>query len=622
MIDEDSCALKYLNFGIFQDEIFNISPEFCKYISKFPAISYQLLLIKDNSPSMFKAISERVKKYDNLKDNLSEIEVLITFGARNVFELQDESIDINDFLECAYRNSNDFKSINVKYGNNYQERLQDKLKKEYSKANTNEKKLSIYMEKEYALSLNKAKKLLKDFGSDIENIEGLSEETKQFFYELEEVQEINNIEDIDNLFNSEKPKYSAIQVEKIKLEIQKACAIDFSKEFRSTDELIKEKIRKNEDVTEINYNNKKIKQVKLNDKFNILLHSTDTDFIYNKEKTEDFKEEWKKNFNKSNHIISTTYINQNFLGMAPVGKSGVRYAFSTVKNQNIKLMGVSDLNTYSSNFAYDAANKQYMTANTLTDNCRRVYSEFGIERENSVPDYVVLLDDDSPEVIENTYKAAMQFDIPILYMDKEEMVTQQINNLEKLLQEFKDTGDTHTLQQLLNLYETNVAGWLLNRNEEIEKDDSHTAGINNTRFKWKFENIQNKIETEVKQFLQSYNGNEQSEQDIVKVITILLNEIDLYEGCEKTKPISKTKINLRAKDLLQSANESLDKIGKDEFKIDIDKIPKRKEYELKIQQVVRNALCGENAVTLEDINSTKKLLERTRNDKTKENGRE
>ena len=126
----------------------------------------------------------------------------------------------------------------------------------------------------------------------------------------------------------------------------------------------------------------------------------------------------------------------------------------------------------------------------------------------------------------------------------------------------------------------------------------------------------------MKQFLQSYNGNEQSEQDIVKVITILLNEIDLYEGCEKTKPISKTKINLRAKDLLQSANESLDKIGEDEFKIDIDKIPKRKEYELKIQQVVRNALCGENAVTLEDINSTKKLLERTRNDKTKENGRE
>ena len=160
MIDKDSCALKYLNFGIFQDEIFNISPQFCKYISKFPAISYQLLLIKDNSPSMFKAISERVKKYDNLKDNLSEIEVLITFGARNVFELQDESIDINDFLECAYRNSNDFKSINVKYGNNYQERLQDKLKKEYSKANTNEEKLSIYMDKEYALSLNKAKQHL------------------------------------------------------------------------------------------------------------------------------------------------------------------------------------------------------------------------------------------------------------------------------------------------------------------------------------------------------------------------------------------------------------------------------------------------------------------------------
>lgn len=42
------------------------------------------------------------------------------------------------------------------------------------------------------------------------------------------------------------------------------------------------------------------------------------------------------------------------------------------------------------NFAYDSASKQYMSAKTLANNSRRVYSEFEIERELTLPNYVVL----------------------------------------------------------------------------------------------------------------------------------------------------------------------------------------------------------------------------------------
>ena len=619
MIDKNPDALKYVNFGLFQDEVFEMGADFCEYMAKFPTISYQLLLIKENAPQMFKAISDKVKTYDNVKDNLNELEVLITYGARNVFELQNEEIKIDEFLECAYRNSNEFELINVNYGNDYQKRLQEKIRTEYNKATTVEEKLNVYMNKEYSLSLRGAKELLKDFGSDLENLENISEETKQFFYELEKLIELNDEEKIDTLFNTDGTRYSVTKIQEMKSEIQKECAREFAVEFRNTDQKIKQQLQENQEVIQIEYNNKKIKQIKLNGKFNLLFHSTDAEFINTKDKTEDFKEDWNNGKNKNNHIISTAYGNQDFLGMAPVGENGVRYAFSTVQNENIRLMGVTDLNTYSTNFAYDSASKQYMSANTLAYNSRRVYSEFGIEREGVIPNYVVIMDDDLPEVIENSYKAATQFDIPILYIDKAEIEQQQIENLENLLKEFKNTNDINILQKLLNTYETNVAGWLLNRSEELEKDESHTSGIDNTRFNDDFKNIQTKIEDTVKQFLAFQNGNTQSDKEISKVIKILLNEIDLYEGCEETKPISKTKISFNVKELLQDANESLDTIGRTELKVDLDKLPSSKEYELKIQQLVKNALSGDNAVTIEDIYDTKKLLEKAREEKTKEN---
>ena len=219
MIDKNSNALRYVNFGLFQDEVFEIGANFCEYVSKFPTISYQLLLIKENAPQMFKAISDRLKTYDNFKENLKEFEILITYGARNAFELQNKEIKIDDFLECAYRNSNEFELINVDYGSGYKRRLQEKLKKEYDKASETEEKLNVYINKEYSLSLNGAKRLLKDFGSDLQNLENLSEETKQFFEEIKKVVELDDEEQINTLFNSSQTRYSTIQIEKMKAEI-------------------------------------------------------------------------------------------------------------------------------------------------------------------------------------------------------------------------------------------------------------------------------------------------------------------------------------------------------------------------------------------------------------------
>lgn len=606
-IEKDSKALEYMNFGIFKDNIFEIGSEFCEYISKFPTISYQLIFLEEKSPEIFKKISERFKNYNEIKENLDEIEVLITYCARNAFDLKEKNIKIEDFLECAYRNSNEFKLINVECGEDYKKRLNQELDKQYTNAKDIKEKLNIYMNKKYSLSLSGAKDLLKDFGTDIENLE-LSEETKKLFLELGEIVNLEDEKEIDRLFKENEMTYSTIQVKKIKNEIAKECAKDFSKEFNNTDEKIKNKIKNNENVANIEYKGKKIPCVKLKENFNLLVHSTDAEFVNTKNSVENFAEDWSSGKDKKNHIISTTYINQDFLGMAPVAKNGVRYAFSNLEKSKLKLMGVTDLNTYSNSFAYDSVKRQYMSSKTLVYNSRRVYSEFGIEREGTIPDYVVICDDDLPEVIENSYKAASQFEIPIIYINKAEIEKEQIKNLEDMLGKFRNTKDTEVLHKLINTYETNMAGWLLNRSDEIQDDKSHTANVDNTRFKEDFKQIQSQIEDTVKEYFKESKENKISDNKISEVISILLDEIELYEGCEETKPISKTRVSFNVQELLQEANKTLDDIGKSELKVDLDAKMTSKQYKKKIQEFVKNALNGEELITTEYKNDTEKII--------------
>ena len=606
-IEKDSKALEYMNFGIFKDNIFEIGSEFCEYISKFPTISYQLIFLEEKSPEIFKKISERFKNYNDIKENLDEIEVLITYCARNAFDLKEKNIKIEDLLECAYRNSNEFKLINVECGEDYKKRLNQELDKQYTNAKDIKEKLNIYINKKYSLSLSGAKDLLKDFGTDIENLE-LSEETKKLFLELGEIVNLEDEKEIDRLFKENEMTYSTIQVKKIKNEIAKECAKDFSKEFNNTDEKIKNKIKNNENVANIEYKGKKIQCVKLKENFNLLVHSTDAEFVNTKNSVENFAEDWSSGKDKKNHIISTTYINQDFLGMAPVAKNGVRYAFSNLEKSKLKLMGVTDLNTYSNSFAYDSVKRQYMSSKTLVYNSRRVYSEFGIEREGTIPDYVVICDDDLPEVIENSYKAASQFEIPIIYINKAEIEKEQIKNLEDMLGKFRNTKDTEVLHKLINTYETNMAGWLLNRSDEIQDDKSHTANVDNTRFKEDFKQIQSQIEDTVKEYFKESKENKISDNKISEIISILLDEIELYEGCEETKPISKTRVSFNVQELLQEANKTLDDIGKSELKVDLDAKMTSKQYKKKIQEFVKNALNGEELITTEYKNDTEKII--------------
>lgn len=174
---------------------------------------------------------------------------------------------------------------------------------------------------------------------------------------------------------------------------------------------------------------------------------------------------------------------------------------------------------------------------------RRVYSEAAIEK--CMPDYIVIYTDMEEMNLENSYKAASEFDIPIICFDKRELVKQQTDNIKELMNEFHNNNSIDTLEMIIKTYETNKAGWLLNREKEDDEFDL-TYSINNYEFKSEFDDLGK----EIGKVLRDFQKNAKRE-DLLKLRDILSEQQELYK-CQnesnvpfpKVKMTEEFKINL------------------------------------------------------------------------------
>lgn len=609
MVSKDEGALNYVNFGIFQDDIFSLGEEFIKYLAKFPNCSNQFIILQKNNPKLFQLLASQIQGYDNFWDNLDEIEVMLKYCTKNCFDIQLDKIDEQarlDLLECAIKREEsirDGRIINVEYGENYAERLEQEYSKKYQVAYMIFNKRNVYFNKRFSMSERQAMQLLEEYGQDIDNIKGISDEDKAIFREIRDTLRIKDQKQLDELFAKCSTQYHARDVLQLKHRIEKALAKDYEQTTHY----------KESSEEQVEFNGQKIKLVRLTNDFEIFVHSTDSGFINERQINErtDFVELWKKGEDKSNHIISMSLITQDFMGCAPVNGNGVMYGFSSVKSENIRLMGATDINTYSRKFSYGSLTPRYMTSGNMPYSSRRVYSEFGIERENVTPDYVILFDDMSEQVKQNTYKAASQFGIPIMYLDKREIEQQQLSRLQEMRKKFEETHDVAILRKMLSTYETNVAGWLLNRSEE-ETDETFTKSVQNERFREDFQNMWCEIQETLNKYLNGLEKEQIQESEIEGLTSIMetvLHEKDLYRGTDATKPITKTNMSYDAKAVVQLINQTFERLGIEQYKVSIEELPTAEEYRITIKEVMKNALSGPNKVTSEDVQAADAVMQ-------------
>lgn len=653
------------------------SNNFVEYVSKFPKLSNKLVILSDKNPKLLNILENRVKSYDNLIDNYDEIETMINGFYRNCFEIDIKNVDektcdnLINWLNTQKRIEDsvfysDYKDIPLDYSENYLEKLNKYWDEKYSEMSLNKvdsidklngqkerkaqlgaliknekdrdkkleyeleligvdsqinsltgdiqeldkQKIDVFFNRKFSMSYKEAKTMLKEYGSDLDNIDGIPKE-KDFFNELKYM--INNTDKIDYLYSKEGSEYDCIVLNKIKHSISQECAKSYVSNLTDTKEKI-DKIIETKDpelYKQVEVDGQMVDVIKLNGDFNLLVHSTSSGFIVDKklDKDHNFKEEWENSSIKNDHIVSSTYVNQDFMGFPPVDDNGVIYANTNVPRENIQITGVTDINTYSRCFAFNSETRQYMTAKTQPNSCRRVYGEVANEKQS--PDYVILTDDASEKVRENTYKAAKQFGIPVVYVDKKEIVKTQIDQLNTLMDNFEKTNNTDILKVLINKYETNVSGWLLNR--KIGEDESHTKGIDNSRFKEDFDIVQDRIQSVISRYLDRVEeSKEDMSSDLVKIATTILQERQLYEDSLSGGPekkISPTQMALDSEKIITRLNDVLEKKGMNEYKINDET---DLEQYVQMKEVAKNAICIKR-ISSDDIKKALEVEDKNKN---------
>lgn len=632
-LEHNPQALRHVNFSIFQDNIYSVlGSEFVSYAMKFPNMSTQLTLLSKENPSLLKLIGDKIKETPNLDDGRNLIDDLVQYCTNNCYKINPSEIqNPAELIDAALRNNKSKRDnglVMVPFSAQYKQDLEKALDEEYKKVIEdgvtstgtyyygehfslpgNPSKLdvikNIYFNKYFSMSLEEAKKLITMYGQNVDNMQLASGKSL-----LQNIQKVLDFEAESQMDFSSGLNLNAEELEKIKQQMGKEYALSYTSELQQT----QENIESEQDKTTIEYNGKTITQLKAPENFSLLVHSTGAGFVNtnNVAKTKSYREKWTDNDKQFNHVISMSYINQDFMGMAPVEGSGVIYGFNSINDDAIRLMGDTDINTYSNEFGYSASQRKYLTANTMPYHSRRVYNEFGVERADTTPDYVLLFDDSTEENVQSAYKAASDWDIPVLFMNKLKIKDSQIENLEVLRQEFEKTGDTEKLKALLNAYETNMAGWLLNRKKD-EEDKSYTGDVENERFRESFDEEYKKISETLDNYLDRIaNQNVQAQdKDLIRIMQIVLEERDLYAKCAEKKPISKTEITIDTESILQKLNQTMKSLQLEDFSIDLENIPTALEYKrtVTMKKLMKNALLNQG-ITSEEVKAAEQVLSR------------
>lgn len=111
-----------------------------------------------------------------------------------------------------------------------------------------------------------------------------------------------------------------------------------------------------------------------------------------------------------------------------------------------------------------------------------------------------------------------------------------------------------------------------------------------------------------------------NDNDLIRIMQIVLEERDLYAKCDENKPISKTAITIDTEGILRKLNETMKSVGIENFSIDLGNIPTALEYKkgVTMKKIMQNALL-EKGITMQEVKEAEKALS---NENVKEEGKE
>lgn len=507
-----------IDFGLFKDEILDCGFELVERLSKYPNMVSELssLALHGGMP-IFHNMIHTIENSDYA--NELNINLFITKVVTLLNSLFDESkefpkvinhLDIQNLtpeewkvltqiglkdMTSYYQGIKDSKKIPIDLSLNisvsiesnadldtYEERRLkkcDEILLEAVREKDLEKAKNAYFNKYLNINIQEAKEILRMFGHSISQFEnGENELIVQYLRTIEMILSISKIATIEESYWAGATPLTFDETVYLEQGIRKLFSRDLSNSvLKLFDDNGKEI---NPPITYVSYeceinNQKVIKRLPVYSSglnFKMLIHSTaaygEMTLINN-----NYFDSWNLSERKSNHGICCSLIANNNMGMAAV--NDVLFGFDSWAPQALQKSSPYDI--YTSNDDFDIEEGRpltYMSAQDIIDNTRHTHNEQTIEREelrkdranleypNIQPSYVIIYSDMTDEIKAKAYKCSAEMNIPIVYIDKEAIVANEVQKMDALINNFRATSDfsekLKLLESILLSHENNRSG--------------------------------------------------------------------------------------------------------------------------------------------------------------------
>ena len=572
-LEGNTSKIKTFNYELLNKDIINdLGVDLVTDLGRYSDLSSKIVSLKKSDSKVYNALVAMISNAsidDSLQNKSINIENAINFMFNNSKALEGniESINLEslqEYINLTNRVSSYYSlepSVIPNFSNNFIEdynanidknaekviqKLKEDVEDQFSVYNVESgvKKLkNLYYNRFFQSSDNDINDLITKYSNNIDYIRANNPDNK-YVELLDYMVMVNNIEDPDTMIklyqNSNNVSFTAEEIAAFDNFMRTEYVDTYLKSFNKTNNEINAKTHIEE------HNGKQVKVADMDGDFSIFVHSSDTGFTEDKEIINNsFVDTFKMTSNASIHGVSTSFITQDNMGSAPVGKNGVLYGFTNLQNQDVQSMGPADINSKIAAYGFNSGEKQqYVVADQMSKETLRLYNEVVLNRDTVTPSCIVLLSDASPEVVENSYNAASEWNIPVVKIDVNNVAQKQTNSIKSDIINYEQTGNMNYLKSAIQNYESGTAGFNLNAIQEKDKFSNVHGDVSNY---YESLDMENQL-IEVAKRLKSTNSTNEIDEFIYMIDNIKKTYTALNEN---NNPTAKTQSMINYDNILE-----------------------------------------------------------------------
>lgn len=563
-------GLSKANTKLFNKEIINsLGEDYIIEVMNYPELSKKVVSLFNNDRRLFDSFSEVMKK--NLTDNSLDTFYIknksylnFLFDNQEVLRNVDSSVLKSDaFMNYVLYNSNSYnisksisKKIPVDFSMDYERKLAKYCDNQFNKsieANNIRNAKEAYFQKYFSISYDEARTFVSKYSDHIDEvIKYDNNQTANTIINLfKKIDETEDLSYLKKLYDTQEFNFNAEEMISLDSTIKEVYSKSYVDKLTQTNDYIKSKLNQNHEI--IDFNGKKVDIIDIDDNFNFIVHSSDTGYVVDKELINNSYIDTWKSISPETHGLSTSYISDTNIGSAPVGGKGVLYAFNDINTKNIGVMAPYDVNGHVADYGFSSGNKQiYISADEMSNNTLRVYNELVLDRKSVKPSYIIVYTDMSKESVDSAIKAASEWEVPVIRIDKTNLAKKQLSQINDLIDRFNRSGDLNLLDKALNKYEANVAGYKLNSNVADGVVDA-TSSINNDIVADLFNS------SHIENIIMDYASKTDNAKNINGVIDIIQGIKDKYDivNLNGTKIVANTKSSFDIDTIIEILREKI-----------------------------------------------------------------